>query len=695
MSPRTTSHCLLTITTAAILVAPAAFAQHKLRQGQLSAVTAKIDSLVQNECAKQGVRVHDVVDDETFLRRTYLNVVGRIPNLKEATAFLDSNKPSKRRELIDELLLSKGRKSHMFHYWADVLRAKTRLAQQTSGAPYMKFIKDSIEANKPYDEFVREMLTAEGAAHAPGNGATGYYMRDRGMPEDNMANTVRIFLGTRLECAQCHNHPFDKWTQQQFFKMAAFTGGIQYRQNLRQSEFGSKVRDMQRSIRSMGQDGTRAFRRMIRGALSGVHGSGTGIAQLPKDYQYDDAKPRDLVKADTMFGPDVDLEVNMPDVEKLRRRAKRQRRRRPTPIRLEEVDSREVYAEWLTSPDNPRFTTVIANRLWKRVMGRGLIEPVDDMKDDTVASNPRLMEYLEELMVELDYDLREFERVLLNTKVAQRATPKKQPASDEVWHFPGPLMRRMTAEQMWDSMLTFVLYDVDTTIDQNDPSKVVFEQYERFLAMDDKQLKDQVQLQMLRSTDPDEYRRQVRQRRNKMRNQQKAKFADARKRARPIIKQIQRARRDGDMKREEQLLAKLDEMGLLEALRKANRNLVRASELQSPAPEGHFLREFGQSDREQIEGSTDAPTVPQALTMLNGFIERYVLRQKDSPLAHGIHRAKGSTAKVRTAYLAILGRKPTSRELSMWRSDLDKLGAEGCQDLVWTLVNSHEFRFVQ
>jgi hypothetical protein len=94
-----------------------------------------------------------------------------------------------------------------------------------TGAAYAKFVKESLRQNKPYDQFVREMVAAQGKAWD--NGAIGYYMRDRGMPLDNMANTVRIFLGTRIECAQCHNHPFDKWSQMQFYKMAAFTYGVQ------------------------------------------------------------------------------------------------------------------------------------------------------------------------------------------------------------------------------------------------------------------------------------------------------------------------------------------------------------------------------------------------------------------------------------------------------------------------------------
>ena len=118
---------------------------------------------------------------------------------------------------------------NFFNFWADVLRAETtpQGGGGVQGAAYLQFIKDSLRSNKPYDQFVRDMVGATGKTWE--NGAIGYYLRDRDMPLDNMATTVRIFLGTRIECAQCHNHPFDHWTQKQFYQMAAFTYGINSR----------------------------------------------------------------------------------------------------------------------------------------------------------------------------------------------------------------------------------------------------------------------------------------------------------------------------------------------------------------------------------------------------------------------------------------------------------------------------------
>ena len=197
-----------------------------VQQEDVQAASREIDNILAADWKKSGVEGNPAVDDPTFVRRIYLDVIGRIPTTREVEEFIASKDAGKRAQLIDKLLNTEAYVQHAFNYWADVLRV-TSNGNQTgaiTGAAYAGFVKDSLRTNKPYDQFVREMVAAQGKAWS--NGAIGYYMRDRGMPLDNMANTVRVFLGTRIECAQCHNHPFDKWTQMQFYQMAAFTYGV-------------------------------------------------------------------------------------------------------------------------------------------------------------------------------------------------------------------------------------------------------------------------------------------------------------------------------------------------------------------------------------------------------------------------------------------------------------------------------------
>jgi hypothetical protein len=179
--------------------------------------TRQIDQLVDKLLAEKNLRPNAPISDAQFLRRVYLAVIGRIPTAEEARAFLDSREAAKRDRLIERLLESEGYVSNFYNYWADILRINTRLGR--SGAAneyaYKHWVKESLRSNKPYDRMVYEMVASDGYVWE--NGASGYYHRDRGMPLDNMANTVRVFLGTRLECAQCHDHPFDKWKQTDFF----------------------------------------------------------------------------------------------------------------------------------------------------------------------------------------------------------------------------------------------------------------------------------------------------------------------------------------------------------------------------------------------------------------------------------------------------------------------------------------------
>ena len=156
-----------------------------------------------------------------------MNSARRIPTYEQTVAFLDSQDEHKRQKLIDTLLNSPGYASHFFNYWANILRLQDFPEQNLPAAAYIDWIKDSIRENKPYDRWVTEMLTAEGKIWD--NPAAGYLLRDSGMPLDSVNNTVRVFLGTQIGCAQCHDHPFDRWKQHEFYEMAAFMFGVKTR----------------------------------------------------------------------------------------------------------------------------------------------------------------------------------------------------------------------------------------------------------------------------------------------------------------------------------------------------------------------------------------------------------------------------------------------------------------------------------
>ena len=659
----------------------AAVRTHPLTDAELAKASATIDQLVSDGLIKAGVPANPESDEPIFLRRAYLTIIGRMPTLDEATQYLDNARgKNARAKLIAALLEHPGRVSHEYTWWADLLRASTRLNERYPGLAYTDWIKASIRANKPYDDMVRELITAEGPALARGNGATGYYLRDAGMPLDNMANTVQVFLGTRVQCAMCHDHPFDKWKRKEFYELAAYTNSVGVRREVEGlGKYNKKVNEDGAS------QGVKDAMRMLGDTIAlGVRGGDKTDIALPRDYQYPDAKPDQKVSAKPLFGELPPIIDGKP--------AKQQ-------------TAKTVYAAWLSDPTNPRFATVIANRLWKRAFGVGLVEPVDNFTDTTVAANPQLLAYLTKLMVSVDFDLKRFQGIIYNTAAWQRAATTTELAAGEAYHFPGPLLRRMTAEQLWDSLLTLAVPDID-----NRGGETAEKLYKFYDDHHDKNAKQLYELALELGGKRDQMRaldQEQRQTRAVIDANPDKNSLDVRK-ARARIKEINEER---------DALAKETDAGRMISFKKNNRGpeqFVRASELPSPAPAGHFLRTFGQSDREVIEAANAAPATTQALALLNGFIDRELFKDR-SVLYQAMLAPKDIGGKVDVLFLSCLSRKPSESEREIGKTEIARamlefrksnkagMGADvskeaskvALHNLAWVLLNSNEFMFVQ
>lgn len=642
---------------------------------------ARLDALLERGLQRRGQTALPLTDDATFLRRAYLTIIGRIPTLAETESYLADQNPDKRDVLCDLLLDSPGHTSHAANFWFDQLRVKSRTTD-VSGEPFADYIRSSIQQDKPYDQFVREMLVATGAGHQKGNGATGMLLRDKNMPHDAMANTLRLFLGTRLECAQCHNHPFDIWTQKQFFEMAAFFGGLRYRDdNLLPNLVGLRT-----ELAGLDERTRQRAQQLLRRNNQGLEGSGSGVERLPRDYKYEDLKPGTAVLANTIFGADVKLKY--PEQKKGEpQRPRRDQRQQPGAG----IDSRGALADWMTSKKNPQFAKVIANRMWARTFGAGVVEPLDDWKKDTEAVHPELMVQLEKLMVDLDFDLRQFERVLVHTKLFQRESPPGDPAADAVFTFQGPMLRRMTAEQTWDSLLTLVFADIDERLRPPDArAQQVYEQFSEFANADAKDL-----IAMAQNDQP--MRAQQQQRQREEMRQQMGADTELQKKTQQLRGQLNQARRNGDQKQVAAIAEELQRMGVplgQRAARGREGDLLRASDLQQPAPPNHLLRQFGQSTRETVDSASTVATVPQVMTLLNGFLDQRVL-EGQSALRASLDTAQNGERRVRVAFLTTLNREPTATETQEWRRAIAIDGEGVVKDLVWVLCNSNEFRFVR
>lgn len=662
-------------------------------------VSQQIDALVEANYRTHGVKPNPPSSDEIFLRRLYLDVIGRIPTYQEAQQFLGTDSKSKRTQLIRHLLHSEGYVSHWFNYWADILRVKSDM-EQGAGEAYADWVKGALRANMSYKDMVHALVTAEGYIWE--NGAVGYYLRDAGMPLDNMSNTAQIFLGTQLVCAQCHNHPFDKWKQKDYYEMAAYTYGVETRVNPEKVVRVDKRMDkMEKRAR---RDRNKEMNRLVRNALRDlleplsyrVKHDEEKVLKLPSDYQYDDAEPREEVRPDTIFG-----------------------KRAAGGGSGHQLDA---YADWLTGPENPRFAKVIVNRLWKAVMGVGLVEPVDDFKDGTVASNPALLDYLESEMVRMDYDIRRFLAVLYNTRTYQRESSLQDVDLGD-YHFPGPVLRRMSAEQIWDSLLAATMPGVDERKAENRYRKRYEEMKARAEGLEAMKQQPQKILETAKAIAQVEYdhdkatsglRRRVTTAReagdDALAKTLNTEMREARKARDQRVDDIQAAFERTFLENASGRTAMMMTMDRMDSAKKRqgiddrpdprwkgfDKNYVRASELRSPMPADHFLRRFGQSDRETIQAAEIEASVGQALSLLNGKVIDQLVSDK-SLLMKGIDQLYGDDEKQDFIFLSLLTRMPTDRERALMNAQFEAAEnpRDACEAIIWSLLNTKEILFVQ
>ena len=697
----------------------------------------KIDQLLAKDWEKAGMKANPPASDEVLVRRLYLDIAGRIPTVEESEAYLKSSDPQKRAKLIDTLLASDGYTSHMFNYWADILRLSDNVKGKLAAEAYEEWLKKQLKANTPYDQFVKNLLTTDGGVWD--SGSIGFWQRDENKL-DHLAYTVQVFLGTSIVCAQCHNHPFDKWTQMDYYHMAAFTYGMdtrgngteafkmdKKRQTFDKKELLAKTANMTRQERteylkkvreemeSSSGKVSAADLKQVRDAMQDVlkplrytsaNWDDRKLPSLPSDYQYSDGKPGEKVEAKAMFGPEA---VPVGDQTRL-----------------------DAFADWMTSPENPRFTTVIANRMWKKVFGIGLIEPVDEMNDSTVASNAPLMDYLNELMVEKKYSLKAFLRVLYNTDTYQRAATTEEVPLGETYHFTGPVLRRMSAEQVWDSFVTLSRGNVDDAVDDDN---VRLHQYLDDLSMFLGTLKEKgaeglVEVAKEGSAKRAENQAKIEEMRAKL-TADKEKGIDTSDQLKDLAREASMLRREAgndilvallgedraaDLRRgyrpEKPDVARpqIDRMALEKMTKEERREFAkgmqrgkgkdgmtlatRASEQPSPARPGTFLRTFGQSDREQIQNASAEASVPQALTLLNGPVAD-VLGSPASKLNLDIAKVDSLAGKIDLLYLSLLSRHPTADESAILSEVIKERGELAVADVTHALVTGSQFLFVQ
>jgi hypothetical protein len=358
-------------------------------------VASFIDDLVAAKLKKLRMNPADVCSDVVFLRRAYLDLLGVLPTADEAQTFLADAHADKRARLIDQLLEREEFADFWALKWSDLLRNEEKTLDRKGVQNFHHWIRNSVASGEPVDQFVRELVSARGSSYQ--NPAANYYRANRD-PISRAEATAQVFLGIRLQCAKCHNHPFDRWTQEDYYRWAACFARVRYkiveirrRDELDQHEFdGEQVIWMARA----------------------------GTMKMPDNKSI--AEPRFLGSSPDALG--------------------------------EQQDPLEELARWLTGSDNAYFARSQANRVWFHLLGRGIVEPIDDFRATNPASNPALLDALAQDFVAHRFDLRHLIRRIMNSRTYQRSAAANETNEDDESNFSHALIRPLTAEQLLDAL---------------------------------------------------------------------------------------------------------------------------------------------------------------------------------------------------------------------------------------------------
>jgi hypothetical protein len=334
----------------------------------------------------------ELCTDEEFVRRVYLDLCGILPTADETKAFVSSRYTTKRAKLIDTLLERPEYADFWTLKWADVLRNNRKTIQVKGTHIYQKWLHDHLTRNTPFDEVVRELLTANGSTFS--NPPANFYRIARD-PQNLAETTAQLFFGIRMQCAKCHNHPFERWTQDDYYSMAAFFARVKQKKDPREP----------------GPNPKEAGAEIIYSDRSGeVVQPRTGKTMPPK----------------FMGGAEATVAADK--------------------------DRREVFADWLTAPNNPFFARSVVNRIWFHLNGRGIVDPVDDFRDSNPSANDALLDALAQDFVAHRFDVKSLIRVITNSRTYQLSTQTNDFNKDDNKYFSHAVTKLLTAEQLLDAI---------------------------------------------------------------------------------------------------------------------------------------------------------------------------------------------------------------------------------------------------
>ena len=377
-----------------------------------------IDRAVYSQLKRLRINPAAICEDHVFLRRVYLDLTGRIPDAKTVREFTASQDPLKRSKLIDRLLESEDFFDVQTLRWADLLRVEDKTLDTRGVEVFHDWIHQSVADNKPLNEFAAELIEARGSTYEVPQ--TNLYRAIR-KPEARGEAIAQVFLGVRLQCARCHNHPFDRWTQDDYYGWSNFFARIDYKiiENKRRDK-NDKNEFAGEQIVLIKDSGD------IKNPTTGVTAGLRFLGEQADSVQFETALSEGAGKLFRSVGSEVPIGK----------------------------DRLQRLAAWMRSAENKRFAATQANRIWFQLMGRGVVDPVDDFRSTNPPSNQDLMDALTTAFIESGHDVRQLIRLIMNSNTYQHSTASANDVAHNTWPgaFAAVELRRLSAEQMLDGI---------------------------------------------------------------------------------------------------------------------------------------------------------------------------------------------------------------------------------------------------
>jgi hypothetical protein len=664
------------------------------------------DVLLKEQATEKLPAASPRVDDLSFLRRASVDLIGRIPTVEEIAKFQALPESSRREQWIDQLLKDARFSERWTVFFADMLRIRS---QADGGSQLLEYVHQSLQEGKPYDEMTRELIGTNG--HPQQRPAAGFVLSDDVQPMALAGATAQVFLGLRLACAECHDHPFDDWKQTEFYELAAFFG------QTKRMEVGKVRRIYSTETDTMAvQWPPETEKPPTRAAVTPKFPfEMVTYKETPHFIKRLEQSRQQPVKATPALATDKSLDAlldepttassNSKDAAMARKEAKAALQKIDVSKDLYRASAlREKLAGLVTDPRNPYFARAFVNRVWAELVGRGFVEPLDNFSAYNQLRYPQTLQFIAQEFIATGYDVRQLIKLIMLSAPYQRGHLAAGADSATValaeTSFRTTRPRRILGEALFDSVITAGhltnfkwpqganLREVSRQIrvplvptnpsDKSEPSDPPM----MMTAKKPKPTANPYDVEKTLSRSPADVANNTTNELAAMKAE-----ADAALEAEKMAKAMAMAAQANNNERYklETITERIDD----------NPKFSSTLLMETPAPPSHFLRVFGQPARDGLgEFRDEAPSLRQELLMLNGKATHEAARV--GPL-EPIAKLMSEPAKaIEHAYLEILTRRPTADEQRDAQAVLSAATTplEGMADLRWALFNCHEFRFL-